>query len=74
MTPQQISDYKMRWMRDSAILVQVHSDWSEEAKAWCLDNLNKWEWKLKEWTDVYEHTFYFENKLFAKEFAKFLDN
>ena len=74
MTPQQISDYKMRWMRDTAIEFPIHSDMADESKSWCVDNLNKWEWKLTEWTNIYEHTFYFENELFAKEFGKFLDN
>ena len=73
MTPQQIADYKMRWMKNTAIAITVHSDHESVIKDWCRENLNRWEWKLTEWTNVYEHTVYFENELFASEFKKFLE-
>jgi hypothetical protein len=72
MTPQQIADYKMRWMKESAVEVPIHSDLESVCKNWCKENLNQWQWKLTEWTNIYEHTFYFENELFAKEFNKWV--
>ena len=68
MTPQEISEYKMRWMRDSSHSVRLHSD---------LDTQERHQWKMNTWTNVYEHTFYFENnehaKLFEQQWPKFIN-
>jgi len=66
MTPQEIFEYKQRWMPGYA--VRIHSDLRNRAIDYCKINLRQHQWKHREYTDVYEHTFYFENELDAKTF------
>jgi len=68
MTPLEISEYKRNWMRDS-YKVNVHSDLVLHCKRWCSENLNRFEWHMKSYTDIYEYSFYFEHDLHAKQFA-----
>ena len=70
MTPQEIADYKQRWMSTgSNNPVRLHSDLSDAGKTWCRRSLERHEWSMSTWTDVYEHTFYFENIIAAQNFA-----
>ena len=69
MTPQEVFEYKRRWLEHS-YQVDVHSDLDVQCKAWCRGNLNRWEWSMDAYTDVYSHSFYFENDLHGKEFAR----
>lgn len=66
-TPQMISDYKQQWMKNSHP-VRLHSDLDVKGKDWCRKNLDRWQWSMKTWTDVYEHTFHFEDIEDAKAF------
>ena len=66
MTPLEISEYKMRWK--PGFQVDVHSDLDVQCKAWCRGNLNRWEWSMDTYTDVYSHSFYFEEEQAAAEF------
>lgn len=59
LTPLEVVDYKNRW-RTSATKVRTHSDIVDTAKTWCRRNLDRWEWSMTAYTDVYEHTFEFE--------------
>jgi hypothetical protein len=74
LTPQELSDYKMRWMRNGSYAVRIHSDLEYTAKAWCKQHLDPHHWVFKTWTGVYEHTFFFERayhaQLFEHEFFK----
>jgi|TARA_R110002153_G_C13004815_1_gene465555 hypothetical protein len=75
MTPLEIADYKMRWMRDNPHSVRLHSDLTDKGKTWCRRHLERHQWKMNTWTNVYEHTFYFESKeqanLFEQQWPKF---
>ena len=68
MTPLEISEYKMRWK--PGFQVDVHSDLDVQCKAWCRGNLNRWEWSMDTYTDVYSHSFYFEEEQAAAEFKR----
>lgn len=68
MTPQEIFDYKKRW-RGNAFDVRIHSDLRRRAQDWCKTMLEKKEWDLHAYTDVYEDTFYFEKSFNANAFA-----
>jgi len=68
MTPLEISEYKMRWK--PGFTVDVHSDLDVQCKAWCRGNLNRWEWSMDTYTDVYSHSFYFEEEQAAAEFER----
>lgn len=67
MTPQEISDYKLKW--SPGYQVGVHSDLDVDCKQWCRKNLQRQEWSMETYTDVYEHTFRFENEETAKQFS-----
>ena len=75
MTPVEIAEYKQRWK--PGYTVGVHSDNVNEAKAWCRKYLDRHEWSMTEWTDVYEHTFHFEYlqdaTMFKNTFWKYAD-
>ena len=71
MTPQDIAEYKQRWMSTgNNNPVRLHSDLDTQGKTWCRKNLERHQWKMNTWTNVYEHTFYFESEIHANEFAK----
>ena len=70
-TPQEISDYKQHWMsRGNNYSVRLHSDLDIQGKDWCRRNLERWQWKMDTYTNVYEHTFYFEFEEDAEDFAQ----
>ena len=69
-TPQEISDHKQAWMSKNNHPVRLHSDLDIKGKDWCRRNLERWQWKMDSYTNVYEHTFYFEHEEDADEFAK----
>jgi len=75
MTPLEISEYKNRWMAsDDNYRVAVHSDLESSAKDWCKQHLEKQSWHVVRWTDVYQHTFYFEDSKQSQCFAMELNN
>lgn len=65
MTPQEIFEYKQRWMTGYA--VRIHSDLRDRAKTWCKQ-LGKHQWNHKTFTNVYEDTFYFEDVYAGQNF------
>ena len=71
MTPQEIADYKQQWMSTGDNNpVRLHSDLDTQGKTWCRRNLERHQWKMNTWTNVYEHTFFFELEEHALVFAK----
>jgi len=76
MTPQEINDYKLKW-KPNAHTVDVHSDLHIDCKYWCRKYLERWEWSMNTYTDVYSHTFYFEREeaanRFKTKFAEWVD-
>jgi len=69
LTPQQIFEHKQRW-KPYAHKVEVHSDLDWKCKDWCRKNLERWQWGMDAFTDVYEHTFLFEREEHAKRFKE----
>jgi len=70
MTPQEIFEYKQQWMSTgNNNPVQLHSDLVDQGKSWCRKNLQRHQWSMHTWTDVYEHTFYFEDVVASEKFA-----
>ena len=71
MTAQETHEYKVRWMSSgNNNPVQIHSDLADEAKSWCRRNLERCQWRVNTWTDVYAHTFYFENMNHSQQFEQ----
>ena len=68
-TPQQISDYKRQW-KPNGHPVELHSDLHIDGKDWCRHNLERWRWSMDTFTDVYEHTFWFQLKNDADKFKE----
>lgn len=68
MTPQEIFEYKNRW-KPHAYQVDIHSDLDIQCKDWCRKHCERWQWSMESYTDVYQHTFYFEHDLHGKEFC-----
>ena len=69
MTPVEIFEYKQRWMSSgNNNPVRLHSDVVDRGKSWCRRQLEQHQWSMTQWTDVYEHTFYFEDVRAAQIF------
>lgn len=66
MTPQEIHEYKLKWKPGYS--VKLHSDRVDQGKTWCRRKLQRHQWSMSEWTNVYEHTFHFENKETSQKF------
>lgn len=76
LTPQQISDYKRKWMMTDPYCVPIHSDLRDRGLTWCKSKLDKETWKHSKFTNVYEDTFYFEDhhagQVFEEEFISWV--
>lgn len=70
MNPQDIFEYKMKWY--PGVPVYIHSDMEWRSKAWCKKNLERQQWSLITYTDVYEHTLIFETAEYADLFKHWL--
>jgi hypothetical protein len=71
MTPQEIADYKQRWMSTgNNNPVRLHSDLDTEGKTWCRRQLERHQWSMTTWTGVYEHTFFFESQYVSQQFEQ----
>lgn len=68
MTPQEIFDYKIKWMPGYS--VTIHSDLRSPATQWCKLWMNPIHWKHIKHTDVYQDTFHFAKLAQAKGFAE----
>ena len=62
MTPQEIVDYKRRWMGKQPFETKIHSDYHRATRSWLKDHVPKHQWHLQEHTNVYESTVIFEDK------------
>ena len=71
MTPVEMFEYKLNWKPGYS--VKLHSDWVDKGKTWCRKNLKRHQWSMTQWTDVYEHTFHFEDPSAGKEFKIDMD-
>jgi len=69
MTPQETFEYKRGW-KPRAYQVDIHSDLDIQCKDWCRKHLERHQWSMETYTDVYQHSFYFENDLHGKQFAQ----
>lgn len=71
MTPIEITEYKQQWMRTRNHTVRIHSDMRRRAKEYCKVQMYSWQWLHKEFTNVYEDTFFFEHYQDANAFRKY---
>lgn len=69
MTPQEIADYKTTWLKNAHV-VKIHSDLDVQGKDWCRRYLERHQWAFAGYTDMYEHTFYFEFENHANQFKE----
>lgn len=71
MTPQEITDYKQRWIRlGNNNSIQIHSDLAIQAKEWCRRHLERHQWK---WIHIVMYTsihFILSTIKTAKRFVK----
>lgn len=70
MTPLEIAEYKMRWMREGGHSVRLHSDLDVAGKDWCRKNIERHQWSFEAYTAIYQHTFYFEDLLISQQFSQ----
>ncbi len=74
MTPQEQFDYKTKWLSAGGHAVKIHSDQDVDGKLWCSRNVERHKWSFASYTDLYEHTFQFEDADTAEKFkAQFND-
>ena len=62
MTPQEIVDYKRKWMGYSQLETKIHSDYTSATRCWLKDHVPKHQYHVQEHTNVYETTVIFEDR------------
>lgn len=67
MTPIEIFEYKQKWK--PGYTVRLHSDLRMQGKDYCKIQMMKHQWDIQEFTDVYEDTYLFENRIDADSFT-----
>lgn len=67
MTPIEIFEYKQKWK--PGYIVRLHSDLRMQGKDYCKIQMMKHQWDIQEFTDVYEDTYLFENRIDADSFT-----
>lgn len=74
MTPQEIFEYKHKWLSTGRICALV-GDWSEyPAKQWCKENVEPHRWHFSKYVSpADEHSFCFEREEDYNAFLKFLN-
>lgn len=72
MTPQEITDYKQKWLDDNHYTVVVQSDYDVKGKDWCRKNLERHQWSFQSWTSSTEHSFFFEKEEYADSFRNYI--
>ena len=70
MTPQEQYDYKRAWLQLDNHAVPIHSDNLWKAKLWVRENIDRTQYSFRPYTDIYEHTYYFEISTDVEEFKK----
>ena len=69
MTPQEIFEHKQRWMRTGINHpVRIHSDMRSDARDFCKVQMHSSQWLCREYTGIYEDTFFFEHAQDANSF------
>ena len=69
MTPQEIADYKRKWMQETAFEVQVDIDSDVWGKDWCRKKMERMDWSFEKTTQPDDsHTFFFKDEEPAEEF------
>lgn len=70
MTPQEISDYRLKWLH-RACIIEFNESYYDQVSLWCRRNLPLQSWFIRRHTNVFVHTLCVENpemkKLFIKE-------
>ena len=72
MTPEDIAEYKQKWMELNNNPVEINAEDDVKGKDWCRKNLERYQWSFRSWTDTKLHTFYFEEKMSAEIFKKYM--
>lgn len=72
MLPLEIVDYKTKWLKKCVNIVKIDEDFEFDAKQWCKTNLLQYQWDFTKYTDVYEHSIYFETNEMKTKFEGFI--
>ena len=56
MTPQEIVDYKRKWMGYSQLETKIHSDWTGATRCWLKDHVPKQQYHVQEHTNCLLYT------------------
>jgi hypothetical protein len=72
MTPQEIFEYKQKWMHQEHYTVEIDEDFEYEGKRWCRAHLKQHQWGFVRYTDMYSHTLCFESQDDQHKFVEFL--
>ena len=68
-TPLEIFEYKSK---HCIFGVTIEETADTAAKDWCKENLERHQWSFVRYTDVYQHTIFFEQESQAADFEKFM--
>ena len=71
MTPQEVFEYKRKWLKESCYSIQVDVDSDVWGKDWCRKHIERTDWSFDRYTRPDDsHTFNFKDPRIAGEFLK----
>jgi len=73
MTPQEIVDYKRKWLGTARHETKIHSDYTSATRTWLKDHVPKHQYHVQEHTNVYETTVIFEDSQHQDSFLHWYD-
>jgi len=73
MTPQEIVDYKRKWMGTSNLEIHIHSDYTRASRTWLKDHVPKHQYHVMEHTDVYQTSIAFEKNEYQTSYLHWYD-
>lgn len=73
MTPIEIHEYKLGWLKRCTNSVAFDEYAEYDCKGWCRRNLKQHEWHFTSYVDWYRHSISFEHETHKQLFEQFLE-
>jgi hypothetical protein len=73
MTPIEIFEYKLKWLKESNNVVSFDEFIEYEVKNWCRKNLKQHQWHFTSYTDIYEHSVNFETEGMKEALEQYIE-
>lgn len=73
MTPIEIHEYKLTWLKHSNNTVSFDEFIEYDCKRWCRERVSQHRWHFTSYVDWYQHAISFELQEHKQQFEQFLE-